>query len=1231
MATGTKKAGKPSSQQQQPAQRTISSFFTPRPAAPGTKKAAPAAKKQPPPSPSPSPEPEPEEESSEEDDDKDPAYSEPEPEAALPRPPAAATAATTTPHTRARRAPLKRVLPEDDDSDDNDLYSVQPPAKRRGRGAPVGGGEAGEAEADDERECTVLVVPAGGAAPGRKAASGYRFGSQKEGEGGAGERMQVDGEEEEEEEQEQGQEDGKKDEERKEDEAIKRRKAQLHRRFVQKLGRPDSVLDARRDGDEEEEEGGGEEQQDDQQEDDEDDSPGPIAKRFGKGAKKTTATSTAKGKKPRAKLTPLEQQVVDIKRQNPDTLLLVEVGYKYRFFGQDARIASTALSIMCIPGKLRFDDHPSEAHLDRFASASIPVPRLHVHVKRLVAAGHKVGVVRQRETAALKAAGDNRNAPFVRELAELYTKGTYIDDADTMDDVGSTTAAAGAQNTGYILCITEKPGGGTGTDEKAHVGIVAVQPATGDVVYDEFDDGFTRSEIETRLLHIAPCELLVVGELTRATEKIVTHLAGGATAASVFGDAVRIERVPRSEKKGAAIAHANAHVAAFYADKLKAHKHKHNAGAEAEAEAGRRLDDVVALPDLATVCLSALITHLTAYGLEHVFDLTAYFAPFSARGHMHLAANTLASLEIYRNQTDNTTHASLFWALDRTRTKPGRRLLRKWVGRPLLQLDALEARIAAVEEILAGRDEKLERVRGLLARVGADLEKGLIRIYYGKCTRPELLATLLALERIAGAFEPVGDGEAVEEVGFGSRLLNEAVAALPRVRGVVAEFLGVMDQRAAARDDRYAFFRDESEYEDIVEYKLGIAAVEAELKEHLKEIAKTLRKPKVIYVSVSGVEYLIEVPNDKTSLSLVPATWAKISGTKRVSRFHTPTTTRLLRERDQHKESLTAACNTAYATLLAQIAAHYHPLRDTLTALATLDCLFSLAAVAAQPGYCKPTFTPATPTINIVDARHPMIEKLLATTPYIPTTTALAADATRALVITGPNMGGKSSYLRMLALIAIMAQIGSYVPAAAARLGVVDAVYTRMGARDNMMNAESTFMVELTETAAILRCATARSLVVLDELGRGTSTCDGVAIAGAVLECVLERGCLCLFATHYAALAGRAGRVGGGKGVAARFMRFEVPEDGSDDITFLYELGEGVASRSYGLNVARLAGLPERCLAVARQKSAQLEAEMKERETMGWAKAVLAAVEGGGEGGEGFDAERLLAAVEYLQ
>jgi len=274
-----------------------------------------------------------------------------------------------------------------------------------------------------------------------------------------------------------------------EDPVRKKQKEKLREKFVKKLGRvemsrpkPDdeSEILATEDAEEEEPE------------------PGPIAKRFGKG--KTAAAATAKKG---AKLTPLEQQVVDIKKKYPDTVLVVEVGYKFRFFGEDARIASQNLSIMCIPGKMRFDNHPSEAHYDRFASASIPVHRLHVHVKRLVANGYKVGVVRQLETAALKAAGDNKSAPFERKLTNLYTKGTYIDDIDGLEgsDLSSGAGSGGAPNTGFLLCVTEKPGGGTGTDEKVHFGVVAVQPSTGEVIYDEFDDGFMRSEIETRLLH----------------------------------------------------------------------------------------------------------------------------------------------------------------------------------------------------------------------------------------------------------------------------------------------------------------------------------------------------------------------------------------------------------------------------------------------------------------------------------------------------------------------------------------------------------------------------------------------------------------------------------------------------------------------------------------------------------------------------------------------------------
>ncbi|KAF8252779.1 hypothetical protein K440DRAFT_652656 [Wilcoxina mikolae CBS 423.85] len=982
-----------------------------------------------------------------------------------------------------------------------------------------------------------------------------------------------------------------------EDPVRKKQKEKLREKFVKKLGRveisrpkPDDELETLEDAEEEEPE------------------PGPIAKRFGKG--KAAATATKKG----AKVTPLEQQVVDIKKNYPDTVLVVEVGYKFRFFGEDARIASQNLSIMCIPGKMRFDNDPSEAHYDRFASASIPVHRLHVHVKRLVANGYKVGVVRQLETAALKAAGDNKSAPFERKLTNLYTKGTYIDDIDGLEgsDLSSGAGSGGAPNTGFLLCVTEKPGGGTGADEKVHFGVVAVQPSTGEVIYDEFDDGFMRSEIETRLLHIAPCEFLIVGELTKTTEKIVSHLAGSTT--TVFGDKVRVERVERSKSAGA---EASTHVSKFYADKVQS-----SASSEAAGK-NKLLDTVLDLPALVTICLSAMIKHLSDYGLEHVFDLTKYFQSFSGRSHMLLNGNTLSSLEIYRNQTDYTTKGSLFWTLDRTKTKFGRRLLRNWVGRPLLDRSQLEERVQAVEEVGRGDNPKLERLKELLGKISYDLEKGLIRIYYGKCTRPELLAILQTMLRISSTFQRV---ENPEDVGFQSNIINKAIAALPEIKDDIAKYLAMFNHQAAGKDDKYNFFNNEDEneeYDAIVEHKLGITAVEADLEEHKKDISKQLKGKKINYITVSGVEYLVEVPNDKASLKNVPANWAKISGTKKVDRYHTPQIMAMIRERDQHKESLAAECDKAFKRFLAQISNKYQEFRDCVQSLAVLDCILSLAAVANQPGYVKPEFTSET-VIEVTEGRHPMVEQLLLDA-YIPNDINLSHNGKRAMLVTGPNMGGKSSYVRQVALISIMAQIGSYVPAVSAKLGLLDAVFTRMGAFDNMMAGESTFMVELSETSDILKQATPRSLVILDELGRGTSTHDGVAIAHAVFDYVVkDLKALLLFVTHYPLLA-RFGEMYP-KEVVNTHMTFEETGAGGDEVTFLYKVGEGVAHRSYGLNVARLAGLPKTCLEIAAVKSKMLEEELKEREGVRWAKCVAGIL----DGREDVDVEAFGRSLEFL-
>ncbi|EFE42040.1 hypothetical protein TRV_03218 [Trichophyton verrucosum HKI 0517] len=954
--------------------------------------------------------------------------------------------------------------------------------------------------------------------------------------------------------------------------AERKKKDQLHQKFVRRLGGPDCLPALNpHDGASEVDpvvEGAASDEE-------EEDSPPPAPK--GRAAKKAGGS----------KLTPMERQIMEIKNKHLDAVLLIQVGYKYQFYD------------------------PSEAHLTRFASASVPIHRLHVHVKRLVAAGYKVGVVKQLETAALKAAGDNRNAPFVRKLTNMYTKATYIE-----DDAELELSGALEPSTGYLLCLTESGAKGQGDGEKVQIGIVAVQPATGNVIYDSFEDGFMRSEIETRLLHIAPCELLLIGDLSAATNKLVQHLSKGRM--TTFGDSVRIER--REQSKTAA-AEAHSHISSFYAGKMAA------TGSPEDANASNLLDQVLKLPDDVTICLSAMIKHLTEYGLEHVFDLTKYFQSFSARSHMLLNGNTLTNLEIYQNQTDYSSKGSLFWSMNRTRTKFGQRLLRRWVGRPLLDKVKLEERTEAVTELLDSDKSTLTYNLGAtLSQVRVDLEKALIRVYYGKCSRPELLTMLKSMQSIAVSFAHV---KSPADSGFKSPILSESIAILPTMHDDVVSYLNKINETAAKKDDKYDFFRESEESEEIGEHRLMIGTIEYELKDHLKSIAETLGKKKVQYVSVAGIDYLVEVENSQGALKKVPASWRKISGTKKVSRFHTPEVVKMMRERDQQKESLAAACDAAFLKLLSDISTKYQLFRDCIQALATIDALHSLSVIAAQPGYVKPTYTDDT-IINISQGRHPMVEKVLIDS-YVPNDTQLSTDETRALLVTGPNMGGKSSYVRQIALICIMGQIGSYVPAESATLGMLDAVYTRMGAFDNMLAGESTFMVELSETADILKQATPRSLVILDELGRGTSTHDGVAIAQAVLDYMVRNlRSLTLFITHYQNLSRLASAFPGGE-LRNVHMKFTESGDHGQDITFLYEIGEGVAHRSYGLNVAKLANIPAGILEVAQVKSQELEAKISRKKMGGVLRGIFQTLsDETTSDSAGEQVERLLNDIELL-
>ncbi|ORZ15609.1 muts domain V-domain-containing protein [Absidia repens] len=865
------------------------------------------------------------------------------------------------------------------------------------------------------------------------------------------------------------------------------------------------------------------------------------------------------------KYTPLEQQVVDLKQKHPGVLLVIEVGYKFRFFGEDAQTASKVLNI---------------AHfIDRnFYVASIPVHRLNVHVRRLVHAGYKVGVVRQMETAALKAVGSNRGAPFERKLQQLYTKGTYVDEMFTTDMAADGGVETTSSN--YLLCVMEQNRGGSGSDEFVKTGIVAVQPSSGDIIYDVFDDGYMRSELETRLLHIEPCEVLLPLSLSKPTEKLANHLMNQRTTS--WGDAIRVERLNSDDEFCSDYNHALAYITDFYAEQKSDEKGKPHYMMEL-------LSDILKLPDIVIKALAVTIRYLKEFGLEHAFQLTKYFTHFSSRGHMVINGNTMVNLEIYRNSTTLSEQGSLFSVLNHTCTNFGRRLLKKWVGRPLIDISLLNQRTKAVEELIATNNPKRDQGQELLKSL-PDLEKGLCRINYGSSSPSELINVLDAFLKVSKTFEWCQHSQ---EHRFHSDLLNTIFDTLPTTHDVALQFKNKINQHALGtpNGNTELLRSDSNQWPELRREKQNIAFVETELQDEMVEMKKALDFP-MEYKNVAGIEYLIEVKN--SMVKKVPKQWVKINGTKAVSRFHSPFIVEKLKERERHREQLILDSHAAYKGFLRSIAERYGLFRDVIQCLAQLDCLLSLSLVAGQANYVKPIFTTDT-KLNIVKGRHPMVERILGANAYVANDVHFDSDDIRTLILTGPNMGGKSSYIRQVALISMMAQIGSFVPAESAEIGILDAIFTRMGASDNMMTGESTFMVELHETADIMRQATSKSLVILDELGRGTSTHDGMAIAYAVLEHFITKiHAITLFVTHYPALGILANKyststVNGHMGFIEDDQH-EIPK-----VIFLYKLAKGIATKSYGLNVAHLAGLPPGVLEKAKKKSEEMELAQQKR------------------------------------
>lgn len=542
--------------------------------------------------------------------------------------------------------------------------------------------------------------------------------------------------------------------------------------------------------------------------------------------------------------------------------------------------------------------------------------------------------------------------------------------------------------------------------------------------------------------------------------------------------------------------------------------------------------------------------------------------------YMCLSSVARANLELTQTMRGREKRGTLLWVLDKTRTAMGKRLLRSWLEQPLVDLDAIHARLDAVEALYKDPVTRGE-IAELLSRV-FDLERLMTRVVYGSAGPREVFSLAATCRQLPGLRE--------QALRPGCPALKELAGRIDPLGDVMEKITGALREQelpATLKDGgviREGYSPEVDELREIVHGGKGyLSKMEAGLRE-----STGIRTLKIGYNRVFG--YYIEVSRSFTGQ--VPASFMRKQTLTNGERYITEELKGLENKILGASERLVALERQLFDALLADVSAQLPRIQATASAVAALDVFVSLAQTAAENDYVRPEVDSGDELV-ITGGRHPVIEQIQKGGAFVPNDTLLDCGENRMLIITGPNMAGKSTYMRQNALITLMAQVGSFVPAKACRTGVVDAIFTRVGASDDLAAGQSTFMVEMTEVAEILQAATPKSLVILDEIGRGTSTFDGMSIARAVVEHICDKtagpGCKTLFATHYHELTEMEKSVEGVKN-----YNIAVKKRG-DSVTFLRRILRGPADDSYGIEVAKLAGLPDAVTKRAKSILKQLE------------------------------------------
>ena len=560
---------------------------------------------------------------------------------------------------------------------------------------------------------------------------------------------------------------------------------------------------------------------------------------------------------------------------------------------------------------------------------------------------------------------------------------------------------------------------------------------------------------------------------------------------------------------------------------------------------------------LAIMAAGAIHDYLTQTQKSAAEQLTT-LRTYSTERHMILDPQTRRNLELFEGGRWGDTSASLLSVLDLSRTSMGGRTLRAWVGQPLLDLRELEKRQESVAWFHRSALRR-ERVIALLDSV-SDIQRLLNRIRgYGANPR-DLLSLAESLEVAPYLKEILREDEDAAQVSDLAAMMPDTSEAVSLVRAAIAD-----DAPPSVGDGRAIRQGFSPEMDEIRDLTLNAQQYIARLESRERE-RTGIKSIKVGYNKVFG--YYIEVSNP--NLNLVPDDYVRRQTLVGGERFITPEMKEYESRILNAQERMASVETDLFRQVCAQIAVHAAAISATAEAIALTDAFRALAEVASRNGYVRPALSESG-EIDIRRGRHPVVERMLDSGGFVPNDTELSNDGGRLAIITGPNMAGKSTYIRQVAILTLMAQIGSFVPAESASIGLVDRIFSRVGLQDDLALGQSTFMVEMVETASILNHATPRSLIILDEIGRGTSTFDGLAIARAVAEYIHSHpglGCKTLFATHYHELTQLSDHLPG-----VRNLNVAVSEE-NGNIVFLRRIVPGRADKSYGVHVAQLAGMP---------------------------------------------------------